>query len=222
MIGAIFCTVRNIQSLFQFKPFLTFGIHMWSGAKPLFNKRLIISKIGEYIKKLILLKVGNIIFIVIEDKMKIDLIVWIRKYFKSLSLVLLFLDKTINLNDLNSKNAQIKIQFLIVIAPIGAIIRIIHIMIYKKVNFQRGMSPLAFIAYLISYIFLFSFFLFFCSIKEKKHKDSSQDIVSRYIKVMFTFGVVVMSYFDYEGLIGNNSFFYVKCSFFNEIIYSFN
>jgi hypothetical protein len=90
----------------------------------------------------------------------IDLRVWIKKYFIISSLLFLFFKIKIKLKDLNSKNTHKIIQFILVITPSGDKIKIIHLIIYKKDHFQWGMSPLAFIAYLILlYSLLFPFFL---------------------------------------------------------------
>lgn len=154
-VGAIFWIDKKINKFSHFIFRVISGIQTWRGAAPIFILRLRIISMGIRNSKLFMSLFTNIFIFKVSRKI-IELIVWMRKYFIICSLSLLFIRNIIKTKVLISKSTQIKMRFFLDIIIIGRVKINAHFKIYKKLNFQWGMSPLAFIAYLIT---TFSFFL---------------------------------------------------------------
>jgi len=82
IIGAIFCHVSNIRTLFQVRPLTTSGTQKWNGAAPIFIKNAVFNISEKDSLKWAFSMISSFeLKNAIENKISVEAKAWIIKYF---------------------------------------------------------------------------------------------------------------------------------------------
>lgn len=92
IIGAIFCQVNKSKQFNHLRPSITSGNQKWNGAAPIFIRRAEFRIIkGKHKDSVLLFILVLVIIIIIENKIIVEAIAWVTKYFRDASVRYIFL-----------------------------------------------------------------------------------------------------------------------------------